>query len=363
MELNTDINQLSMGPSIYTDLGSLDNIRKQAQVDSPAAIRSAAKEFEAFFMKMMLKSMRQASEVIGEDSMFTSQQEKMYIGMFDEQLSVELSQKGTLGIADLMAKNILGSDYDDKKIIANKNAEATTFLSQNNPKAPIALEQSSEEQRSKHIPYSQQILSMKPHESAVSSTPFGERVIALASLENSPLQKPPKVDSKPAEKKPLFETPEAFISQLYPLAKKSAEELGVDPKVLLSQAALETGWGQYVMHSADGKASHNLFGIKSNKSWGGDEVLVNTLEVEQGEFKTIKAAFKMYQNFEKSFEDYVNFIKNNPRYQQALELVDDAASYLSNLQSAGYATDPNYASKILSIFNRDIMQQADQLVE
>ncbi|MDQ7048718.1 MAG: glucosaminidase domain-containing protein [Enterobacterales bacterium] len=173
----------------------------------------------------------------------------------------------------------------------------------------------------------------------------------------------PLSDNKPAEKKSLFDSPIDFIKQLYPVAKKSAEALGINPKILLAQAALETGWGKYVMHSGEGEASHNLFGIKSNKSWSGDTVAIDTLEVAKGEFKTTKAVFKMYQSFEKSFEDYVDLIKNNPRYQQAVEGVGDATEYLSSLQSAGYATDPNYAQKILSIFKRDIIQQADKFVQ
>jgi len=366
MDLNIDINQLPTGPSIYTDLGSLDNIRKQAQVDSAGAIKAAAKEFEAFFMKMMLKSMRQASEVIGEDSPFTSQQEKMYMGMFDEQLSVELSQKGTLGIADLMTKNILGSAYQTDKIDASLTRDPFSHLTKveksvSNPLQVItrggdlttnmAIDKPQVSLVHEYVTFNSENKELKFKQNHLNNTPNTN--IPLMDVNDSV-----KPLTKPAEKKALFESPIDFVKQLYPMAKKSAESLGVNPKILLAQAALETGWGKYVMHSGDGKASHNLFGIKSNKSWQGDSVVVDTLEVEKGQFKSIKATFKMYQNFEKSFDDYVSFIKENPRYKQALEVVDDVAEYLSSLQSAGYATDPNYASKILSIFNRDVVQDA-----
>ncbi len=336
-------NNQSNGPSIFSDLQSLNGIRKQAIVDSRGAIKAAAKEFEAFFMNMMLKSMRQASEVMGDDSLFGSEQEKMFISMLDEQMSVELSQKGNLGIADLMVRNLLG----------DKGIEAITNPSGQISRTPrsIAYHRNIEVDNNKNI-------SPVNNQDRQTVTVIAEK--ALTENQNLELAKPKieTVDDSSgiikAEKKSLFDNATDFINQLLPHAKKVADKIGLDPKLLIAQAALETGWGQYIMHDSDGRPSHNLFGIKSNNQWQGPSVKIDTLEVEKGEFVKTKGEFRMYENFEKSFSDYIDFLQNNPRYQAALKVVKNATQFIQSLQSAGYATDPNYANKILRIFKTDM---------
>lgn len=347
------IQKFDVGPSIYNDLQSLEGIRQQGRVDSKSAIKAAAKEFEAFFMNMMLKSMRQASDVIGKDSIMGSSQEKMFVGMLDEQMSVELSQKGNLGIADLMVRNILGEDKLNlsqtnaslgdagfpsrsrsigyhQKINAKNHAENATVQALPNKKVGIEMEQNK--------PY----ISAKPQ----------------VKLEPTPIAKPVAAVELEPSKKSLFERASDFVEQLLPFAEKSAKKMNVDPRILLAQAALETGWGKFIMHDGKGTSSNNLFGIKGNNNWQGDQVKINTLEVEKGELVKQKESFRMYQSFEKSFDDYVEFLNANPRYQKALSVVDDLKNYTQSLQKAGYATDPDYASKIMRIFNQDVIQQA-----
>ncbi|MBV1910137.1 MAG: flagellar assembly peptidoglycan hydrolase FlgJ [Kangiellaceae bacterium] len=317
--------------SIYSDLQSLDGIRKQAQTDQRSAIKAAAKEFEAFFMNMMLKSMRQASEVIGDDSMFSSQQEKMFIGMLDEQMSVELSQKGNLGIADLLTRDLLG-DSNPVNSTTSGNLFSQTIKARNN-----------DVHQASNVP--QKVNSEpKPVPEVVSSS--------LNELIKTPAEK--RLGQGIAEKKSLFDSAKNFISELLPAAKRFAEKLGVEPELLVAQAALETGWGKYIMHNKAGQPSYNLFGIKGGTNWNGNTVKIDTLEVEKGSFVKKKDDFRMYDSFENSFSDYVDFIKNSPRYQSALTKVSDAKGYLESLQESGYATDPEYANKILRIFEQDI---------
>ena len=329
--------------SIYSDIHSLDGLRKQAQSDSRAAIKAAAKEFEAFFMNMMLKSMRQASEVIGDDSMFGSPQEKMFTGMLDEQMSVELSQKGNLGIADLMIRDLLGSPEQNPAGPENQvvpfvmpkqksevvNNKSSLPLDDTNPKSP-AIE-------SKQQP---------------ASVSTGELLAGNKTNPISTLETVPSVALVKPAKKSLFADARAFVSKLFPMAEKAAAAIGVDPKIILAQAALETGWGKYVMHNENGQASHNLFGIKSSNQWQGDTVNIDTVEVEKGEMVKKKQPFRMYDSFEKSFSDYVDFLNTNPRYNSALKAVENAEEFVNKLQSAGYATDPNYAKKIIRIFKQ-----------
>jgi len=332
--LNSKLNTLDSTntPSIYSDIHSLNRIREQATNDSRGAIKAAAKEFEAFFMNMMLKSMRQASEVIGDDSLFSSSQEKMFTGMLDEQMSAELSQKGTLGIAELMTRNLLGENQ-----VVNENTNKIYY---------------SREKREQ----------LKANEIELTAQ-FSDRNSTTKLLTDNQKVSPSEakvelntkeVNATSVSKKSLFENASQFVKELLPMARKVAETIGVDPKLLVAQAALETGWGKFIMHNQQGESSNNLFGIKSGAKWTGKSVNVNTLEVEKGVFVKVKDDFRMYDNFEKSFSDYIDFLQKNPRYQSALDVVKDAKQFVQSLQQAGYATDPDYAKKILRIFNQDM---------
>jgi flagellar protein FlgJ len=78
---------------------------------------------------------------------------------------------------------------------------------------------------------------------------------------------------------------------------------------------------------------------------------VSTLEFKEGVAQREKAAFRAYDSFSQSFEDYADFLKNSERYQDALEAGDNAAMFAAYLQKGGYATDPNYADKITNILS------------
>ncbi len=155
-----------------------------------------------------------------------------------------------------------------------------------------------------------------------------------------------------------FSTPEEYVQRIYPLAVTAAAEMGLDPRVLVAQSALETGWGRHLPRNADGSNSFNLFGIKADRRWQGDAALVSTLEFRQGIAAREQAAFRSYESYQESLQDYVQFIRSNPRYQQALEQVSDGEAYLQQLQQAGYATDPRYAGKIAGILSGEILQTA-----
>ena len=128
--------------------------------------------------------------------------------------------------------------------------------------------------------------------------------------------------------------------------------MGIDPAVLVAQSALETGWGKKVIQ-ADQGSSFNLFGIKADGRWDGKAATVSTVEFRDGLAVLEKASFRAYDSLSGSFNDYVDFLKSNPRYQQALDKVSDNKEFLAELQDAGYATDPKYAEKILGILGRN----------
>ncbi|MCI0992933.1 flagellar assembly peptidoglycan hydrolase FlgJ [Pseudomonas sp. ICMP22404] len=151
----------------------------------------------------------------------------------------------------------------------------------------------------------------------------------------------------PARK--AFRDADEFVNAMLPMAKEAAARIGVDPRYLVAQAALETGWGKSVMRQPDGSSSHNLFGIKASQNWKGDSARAITSEFRNGEMVKETAEFRSYASYRDSFHDLVNLLQSNSRYQAVLKSADNPEQFVRELQKAGYATDPHYASKISHI--------------
>jgi flagellar protein FlgJ len=153
-------------------------------------------------------------------------------------------------------------------------------------------------------------------------------------------------------KTPLSFNKSSFISTMLPMAKSAAAAIGADPMLLIAQAAHETGWGESVLKNKDGSSSYNLFNIKAGRNWPGKTTSVSADEYINGQKTKMKSGFRSYNSFEESFNDYVNFLKTNPRYRNALSVANNPKSYIMGLQQAGYATDPNYAKNIYSTYQQ-----------
>lgn len=152
-----------------------------------------------------------------------------------------------------------------------------------------------------------------------------------------------------------------FVDKLKPYAEQAASILGVDAKILIAQSALETGWGMFTAKGETGENSNNLFNIKAKNS---DK---NAIKIKTTEFladKPIKMNqyFKRYDSMEDSFRDFVQLIQGSERYQQALDHHGNSEQFIQRLQKAGYATDPNYADKILTIYRNPNLQAAMEFV-
>ena len=143
------------------------------------------------------------------------------------------------------------------------------------------------------------------------------------------------------------------MTELLPMAERVARDSGIDPKLMVAQAALETGWGRHMIRGEQGEPSFNLFGIKADSRWQGDAVSITTTEYREGLPMKEQASFRAYTDYESSFRDYVSFLESNPRYREVLSVADQPEVFAEKLQEAGYATDPNYGSKIRQIMNRD----------
>ena len=141
-----------------------------------------------------------------------------------------------------------------------------------------------------------------------------------------------------------FENRDEYYKEMYPMALKAVSKLGlqIPPELLVTQWGFESGWGSKV------SGDNNFFGIKADKGYKGDSKEVATHEYEDGKKVNIKDKFRSYDSLDDAVDDYVDFIKNNPRYTEAGVFdAKNSEEYMAALQKAGYATDPEYADKIL----------------
>ncbi|MDX1656832.1 MAG: flagellar assembly peptidoglycan hydrolase FlgJ [Candidatus Competibacteraceae bacterium] len=308
-------------PTVQTDFTALTRLKTQARQQSSQALPTVARQFEAVFLQMMLKSMRQAGG--GQGGLMDNDQSLMYRQMYDQQLAGSLADQGGIGIADMLVRQLGGEAARPR------------------PVAPIPL------------------AVLRQVEQAKAAMPQADKAdevkgqISRADTVSRPMELPP-APFKPG-------SPEAFVRHMWSHARQAAQDLGVDPAVLIAQAALETGWGRSVPRFPDGQSSHNLFGIKAHGGWRGEKVVNSTLEFQGGAFRRQLDGFRAYRSFGESFQDYVDFLRANPRYREALAAVDDGPTFLRELQRAGYATDPRYASKIQSILEGPVERVLDKL--
>ncbi len=327
----------------YHDVNSLQNIRTAAKSDEKGGLRQAAEQFEAIFMSMLLTSMRKANAAFEAEGMMNSQTTEFYRDMHDSQLATDLAQKGALGLADLLVAQLdptAGAKRPIKQTELNMPGSASFHPLPERPDASRALN------------------------NAEMSTGVKQKLQAIADLPAGPaIAARSKPLSKPARAEPLAQTdwqigsPQEFVRKLLPAAKQAAKALGLDPMAMIAQAALETGWGQRMIKTAKGDNSFNLFGIKAHNNWQGDSAVVDTLEFRGGVAQKEQARFRAYGSPEQSLQDYASFISSSPRYQQALEVVAEPAAYFTELQAAGYATDPEYAKKIMAVYQSPTFNQ------
>ncbi|HDN69190.1 MAG: flagellar assembly peptidoglycan hydrolase FlgJ [Gammaproteobacteria bacterium] len=334
------ISESSMA-DVYTDFQGLMRLKTEAGKQTPEAIQETARQFEALFVQTMLKAMRDASpgEGMGE-----SDQTEFYRDMHDQQMALHMVKGRGLGIADMLVSS-MGGRQPDAEAVSESAAAVPGMAAVSRPVISTGSVQ----------PLMTESVT-GPMVQLNSAVPVQALVNMSAEAGKQILDR----DISEANWRP--DTPEEFIRDLLPHARKGAAELGVKPGVLIAQAALETGWGQKVISHADGRSSFNLFGIKADAGWSGDKVSVATLEYENGIAEKQRAVFRSYDSLEGAVSGYVDFLRSNPRYQHALEQAADPKAYLSGLKAAGYATDPAYAEKITAIMQQDsFMKDMDKL--
>jgi flagellar protein FlgJ len=322
--------------SIYTDLNGLNAISQLGRKDSAEGLREVAKQFEAMFLNMMLKGMRAGEETLFGDNYLRSNETNFHQENFDNQLALHMSASGGVGLAETLHRQLM--QRYEPVVAANTSAIAGAQGDLTNVRRFTG--------------------SVQRTDAVITSVELRARTIATRDLvqfvPSEVMLAPETVQTLPAQ----FDSPESFVEHLLPVAEKFAAQLGVDPRVLLAQSALETGWGKKMIRGADGEPSYNLFGIKASAGWQGDRASVSTLEYRDGAMHRENASFRAYSSYEESFADYVSLMQNQPRYEHALEQAADSAAYSEQLQKAGYATDPDYAEKIKSVLRSPSLNQA-----
>lgn len=291
-----------------SDFKGLSDLKVLAKQDAKEALPAVAKQFEGIFLQSMLKSMRMGQHFLDESSPFNGKNQATFQDMLDGQYASNIAGSKGIGLADMLAKQ----------------------LTRTLPDAPAST-----------VPPTQTTLVSAPAKDAVS-----ERVAT-----NTPVNAATD-DSKPGS------GIDEFVKSIWPLAKQAASVIGLDPKILMAQAALETGWGKSVAKDADGTSSNNLFNIKTGNSQTHDSVKIKTTEYIANTPIKMNASFRKYPSVEHSFNDYISLIKGSDRYQSALANAGNPDAYVHELNKAGYATDPKYGSKILSIYHGDELNQA-----
>lgn len=285
--------------SLAVSAQSLDKLRLQAKQSPDQALKLVAQQFETVFMGMMLKSMRDATP---QDGIFDSEQTKMFTGMLDQQLVQNISSRG-IGLADIMIKQLSRPSSSD---IAQTRAESVLA-------APAPANSAS-----------------------AMPVPYGDRV---ANEINSSPSQPPSLQ-------------QVFVRNMTPHAMQASQETGVPTHLVLGQAALESGWGKREIRHSDGSTSFNLFGIKAGANWDGKVAEVLTTEYHNGVASKQVEKFRAYSSYTEAFSDYARLLRDNSRYAQVLQPGQGSHEVAHALQRAGYATDPNYADKLISVMNR-----------
>ena len=293
-----------------TSLQGLSSLRSASH--TVEAQRAVAKQFESLFLNMMIKQMRSAGVIDG--GLIDRERLELQQNMYDEQLALNLAKGDGIGLADAIFRSISGPGVTMRSSTAGA-AIGLPGYAHGRAEARLALD--------------------RPNEELPASAASG---LGLERQRDAALR---------------ADTPEEFVASVWPHAERAGQALGIDPDVIVAQAALETGWGQSMPQNQYGESSLNLFGIKAGPEWRGPFAVKSTLEFVDGIPERRREPFRMYSSLSESFDDYVHFLRTRTRYSEALGAATPE-SFARGLQRAGYATDPNYADKLIGILERGL---------
>jgi flagellar protein FlgJ len=327
------MNSATAIPSVF-DAQALAKLKTDLRKDDPQALKAAAQQFEAVLLQMLLKSMRAATPQTGP---FDSDQTRFYQELLDSQLAQVMAAKGGTGLAAVIERQLSRADATQALIgeagfslmpparSLPFNGQRAIPLPDRNPPAPA-------------IPLNGSPVRPSLIEGASSAVPPAPTL--LAPLARNPGSLPPTGGAS------AWDGPApTFVSNVWPHAAAASQTTGIPAQFLVAHAALESGWGKSEPRFADGRPSHNLFGIKAGSNWQGATVETTTTEYVNGVPEKRVERFRAYGSYAEAFKDYAQLLAQSPRYAGVVGS-RDAASFAQGLQRAGYATDPAYASKL-----------------
>lgn len=290
------------------DANGLSALKTAAKTSSPESVKAVSSQFEAMFVNMMLKSMRDATP---QDGMFDNEQTKAFTSMLDQQLSQKIASHG-IGLADILTRQLTKGP--------------TAALDANGAKKSDGLNSTDSEIGGANL-----------HSSKASSL----------SKDSVNVNK-----AFPSSNHTLSDAATSFKNMVASHAEQVSRETGIPAHFMIGQAALESGWGKHEIKGLDGTPSNNLFGIKATSAWKGKVVEAVTTEYVNGVKQKRIEKFKAYDSYEETFKDFAKLMQNNPRYTNVMANLDNVNNYAHAIQKAGYATDPNYASKLINVVKK-----------
>lgn len=337
------------------DAKSLNALKVAASKENtPETIKEVAKQFEAIFMNMMLKSMREATP---QENQFDNDQSRTFIGMLDQQLSSNLASKG-LGLSDILAKQLSQGGMLSGNPLSNTMDQAVSDPNLTNSQSDTSnsntihnylLNQANGFYPNHFTGQQQKSLSSQDKDTQQSEN---SSLLSPTSLTTNGLLNTNKSSEKIKEIAIPSSNTSDFKNRMRQHAEEASKATGIPTSLMLGQAALESGWGKREIKGKDGAPSFNLFGIKANANWKGKVVEAVTTEYVNGVKQKHVTKFRAYDSYADSFKDFANLMQNNPRYQNVMNNLHSADSYAQAMQKAGYATDPNYANKLASVINK-----------
>jgi peptidoglycan hydrolase FlgJ len=310
----------SLSNKFALDVQGFDAMRAQANANPQQGLKAAAKQFDAVFTQMMLKSMRDATP---SDSPFDSNDSKTFTSMLDQQLSQNIGAKG-IGVADMMLKQLMRNAGAGSAAGADASgASGDSSANAGNMAAMNAM--------------------AKAYANAAGSSTASSKASLAGNGYSADSALTPPARGVGSDKVA------AFVDRLAAPAQAASSATGIPARFIIGQAALESGWGKREIKNTDGSSSHNVFGIKATSDWTGKTTSAVTTEFVNGKSQKVVEKFRSYDSYEDALTDYASVLKSNPRYAPVVEASRDAAGFAHGMQKAGYATDPQYAKKLISI--------------
>ncbi|MBB3255828.1 flagellar protein FlgJ [Paraburkholderia bannensis] len=311
------------------DVQGFDAMRAAANASPQQGVKAAAKQFDAVFTQMMLKSMRDATP---SDGPLDSSDGAQFQSMMDQQLAQQMSNKG-IGVANAMIKQLTRAMGGDPNSTGGANGAGGIAS------AMQGLSGSGGSGNEGNMAMLSALGRAYGNASANGALGKGQGWDANSALT-------PPVRSSGDDKV------DAFVNKLANGAQQASASTGIPARFIVGQAALESGWGKREIMKADGSTSYNVFGIKATKDWTGKTVSTMTTEYVNGAPHRVVEKFRAYDSYEDAMADYANVLKSNPRYASVINGSRSAESFAQGMQRAGYATDPHYAKKLMSIMQR-----------